>query len=165
MAINEKNEESKDVFAELVAERSSVPGDTPASSGEGKTPAPKKRGKKKTLRHVSSGCAHIQATYNNTIVTFTDAHGNVLAQSSAGRLGFKGPKKSTPYAASLIVRDAFEKAKRYGLEEVAVYVRGIGSGREGALRALHTTGLAVSALKDVTPIPHNGCRPKKVRRV
>ncbi|MBI4253285.1 30S ribosomal protein S11 [Candidatus Uhrbacteria bacterium] len=161
--MSEQNEEKIDAFAELSAEQSGEQAH-PVVAGEGKAIV-KKRGKKKVLRHVSNGCVHIQATYNNTIITFTDAHGNVLAQSSAGRLGFKGPKKSTPYAASLIVRDAFEKAKRYGLEEVAVYVRGIGSGREGALRALHTTGLAVSALKDVTPIPHNGCRPKKVRRV
>lgn len=164
MALDDKNEETKDIFAELaisdpVAPASGVP-------AEGKTAAgAKKRGKKKILRHVSAGCVHIQATYNNTVVTFTDANGNVLSQSSAGRLGFKGPKKSTPYAASLIVKDAFEKAKRYGIEDVAVFVRGIGSGREGALRALHTSGLTVSGIKDVTPIPHNGCRPKKVRRV
>ncbi|MEK7122752.1 MAG: 30S ribosomal protein S11, partial [Patescibacteria group bacterium] len=137
-----KENNEKDIFAELSAEQggesTSV---TPAASDEKKTPK-KRGGKKKALRHVSSGCAHIQATYNNTIVTFTDASGNVLTQSSAGRLGFKGPKKSTPYAASLIVKDAFEKARRYGLEEVAVFIRGIGSGREGALRALHATGLS-----------------------
>src|SRR3990167_7549619 len=110
MAMEEKNGDVKDIFAELSTQEpahASAPAET--------KPAPKRKGKKKVLRHVSSGCAHIQATYNNTIVTFTDANGNVLAQSSAGRLGFKGPKKSTPYAASLIVRDAFEKAKKYGL--------------------------------------------------
>lgn len=158
------HEDTKDVFAEL-SEESGKPAESSTAPAADAKITVKKRGKKKALRHVPSGCAHIQATYNNTIVTFTDAGGNVLAQSSAGRLGFKGPKKSTPYAASLIVRDAYEKAKRYGLEEVAVFIRGIGSGREGALRALHTTGLSVSTMKDVTPVPHNGCRPKKVRRV
>lgn len=162
--MQEIKEETKDVFAELSAEGSGLSIDAPVAAGAAKAGL-KKRGKKKVLRHVSHGCAHIKATYNNTIVTFTDGSGNVLAQSSAGRLGFKGPKKSTPYAASLIVKDAYEKAKRYGIEDVFVYIRGIGSGREGALRALHTTGIAVSGLQDVTPIPHNGCRPKKVRRV
>lgn len=161
--MEEKNDEIKDVFAELTETDQSA-SQVFASATETKT-EPKKRGKKKILRHVLTGCAYIQATYNNTIVTFTDAHGNVLSQSSAGRLGFKGPKKSTPYAASLIVKDAYEKAKRYGLADVSVFVRGIGSGREGALRSLHTLGLTVNALKDVTPIPHNGCRSKKVRRV
>ncbi len=124
-----------------------------------------KKGKKKERRIVQAGVAHVQASFNNTIVTISDANGNVLAQSSAGRLGFKGPKKSTPYAASIIVRDVCEKAKKYGLLELSVFVKGVGSGREGALRALHTSGLTINALKDVTPIPHNGCRPRKVRRV
>lgn len=156
-----QDEEITDVFAGLPQTEQSQSTDAVSDVKAGG----KKRGKKKILRHVSTGCAYIQATYNNTIVTFADANGNVLSQSSAGRLGFKGPKKSTPYAASLIVKDAYEKAKRYGLLEVSVFVKGIGSGREGALRALHTTGLTVNALKDVTPIPHNGCRPKKIRRV
>lgn len=121
--------------------------------------------RKKRIKHVPSGAAHIQATYNNTIVTFSDPLGNVLAWSSAGVCGFKGPKKSTPYAASVIVRDASEKVKPYGLTEVAVFVKGIGSGREGAIRALNAHGFTVTSIKDITPIPHNGCRPKKVRRV
>lgn len=125
----------------------------------------KKKGKKKAVRQISVGCVHIKATYNNTIVTFTDLNGNVLAFSSAGVVGFKGPKKSTPYAASVIVKDASEKLKPYGMTDVNVFVRGVGSGREGALRALNTCGLTVLGLKDVTPIPHNGCRPRKVRRV
>ncbi len=127
------------------------------------TAASKKR--KKRIKHVSVGAVHIQATYNNTIVTFTDAHGNALASSSAGVCGFKGPKKSTPYAASIIVKDAADKVKPYGLLEVAVFVKGIGSGREGAIRALHANGFTILSIKDITPIPHNGCRPRKVRRV
>ena len=126
----------------------------------------KRRGKKKTTRQqVSVGAVHIKATYNNTVVTFTDANGNVLAWSTAGARGFKGPKKSTPYAASVIVKTASEKVKQYGLTDVTVYVRGVGSGREGALRAFNTEGFNVIAFKDVTPVPHNGCRARKVRRV
>lgn len=152
----------QDPFAEL-SQAESTPA-TPSVVDE-KKDTKKRGGKKKTLRHVPVGNVYIKATYNNTIVTFTDAQGNVLAQSSAGRLGFKGPKKSTPYAASLIVKDASEKAKKYGLLEVSVFVRGVASGREGALRALNMSGMTINALKDVTPIPHNGCRPRKVRRV
>jgi small subunit ribosomal protein S11 len=98
-------------------------------------------------------------------VTLTDAQGNVLAWSSAGRVGFRGPKKSTPYAAGVIVRDAVERARPYGLAEVNVLVHGVGSGREAAVRALHAHGLQVLSIKDVTPIPHNGCRPPRPRRV
>ncbi|OIO51592.1 MAG: 30S ribosomal protein S11 [Parcubacteria group bacterium CG1_02_58_44] len=117
------------------------------------------------MRNVSSGRAYIQATYNNTIVTLTDQNGNVLGWSSAGVCGFRGPKKSTPYAASVIVKDVCEKVSDTGLKEVMVFVRGIGSGREGAVRALHANGLIVSSIKDVTPIPHNGCRAPKPRRI
>jgi small subunit ribosomal protein S11 len=127
--------------------------------------ASKKKGKKRTYRHVPVGHVHIHATYNNTIVSFTDPQGGVLAASSAGVVGFKGPKKSTPYAASIIVKDAAEKVKPYGLTDIAVFVKGVASGREGALRALNTQGFNVSSIKDITPIPHNGCRPKKPRRV
>ena len=122
-----------------------------------------KKKKKKIL--VQKGQAHITATYNNTIVTLTDQNGNTLAWSSAGLMGFKGPKKSTPYAAETIVRDAVAKAKNYGLQEVEVFVKGVGSGRDSAVRSLHANGLNISSIKDVTPIPHNGCRPKKPRRV
>ncbi len=156
------DDQSKDVFADF-PEAESIPTSSPSASE--KTGPKKRGGKKKAVRHVPVGNVYIQATYNNTIVTISDANGNVLAQSSAGRLGFKGPKKSTPYAASIIVRDVCEKAKKYGLLELSVFVKGVGSGREGALRALHTSGLTINALKDVTPIPHNGCRPRKVRRV
>ena len=121
--------------------------------------------KKKIKKKVSRGQAHIQATYNNTIITLTDQNGNVLAWSSAGVNGFKGPKKATPYAAGIIVKNAAEKAKDYGLQEVDVFVKGVGAGREAAVRALHANGITVGSIKDVTPIPHNGCRPKKVRRV
>lgn len=138
----------------------------PASAKEATSGAKgKKKGKKKTYRQISIGCVHIRATYNNTIVTFTDANGNVLSASSAGVVGFKGPKKSTPYAASIIVKDAAEKLKPYGMTDVSVFIRGVGSGREGAIRALNANGFNVLSLKDITPIPHNGCRPRKVRRV
>ena len=121
--------------------------------------------KKKIKRQVVSGCAYIKATYNNTIVTLTDQNGNVLSWSSAGQVGFRGPKKSTPYAAQSIVRKAIEKAKDYGLREVTVFVKGVGSGREAAVRALNANGLNILSIKDITPIPHNGCRPPRARRV
>jgi small subunit ribosomal protein S11 len=130
-----------------------------------KTEAEPKGRRKKTLRQVRAGQAHIQATYNNTIVTLTDLNGNVLSWSSAGRVGFRGPKKSTPYAAGMIVKDACDKVKGYGLQEVNVFVTGVGSGREAAIRALHANGLNVLAIRDITPIPHNGCRPPRPRRV
>ena len=125
----------------------------------------KKPKRKKVKRIVKRGQAHIQATYNNTIVTISDLNGNVIAQSSAGESGFKGPKKATPYAATIIVRNVVEKIKSFGVQELDVFVRGVGSGRESAVRALHANGINVMSIKDVTPIPHNGCRPKKPRRV
>ncbi|PJB18436.1 30S ribosomal protein S11 [Candidatus Falkowbacteria bacterium CG_4_9_14_3_um_filter_38_19] len=121
--------------------------------------------KRKGDKKVSVGIAHIKATYNNTIVTLTDLAGNVLSWASAGSAGFKGPKKSTPYAAQIITRIAVEKARKYGLKEVSVMVKGVGTGRESAVRALNANGLIISLIKDITPIPHNGCRPKKPRRV
>ena len=126
---------------------------------------PVKIRKKKIKKSVKRGQAHIQATYNNTIITLTDQSGNVLATSSAGMCGFKGPKKSTPYAASIIVKNVIEKIKDIGLVEADVFVKGVGSGREGAVRALHANGINVLSIKDETSIPHNGCRPPKVRRV
>ncbi len=120
---------------------------------------------KKIKRQVTSGRAYIKATYNNTVITFTDQTGNALAQSSAGNCGFKGPKKSTPYAAGIIVAKAAEKIRPYNLKEVNVFVRGVGGGREAAIRALNVNGINVLSIKDITPIPHNGCRPKKPRRV
>lgn len=131
-----------------------------------KTDKRKKRKKKSDKnKKVAVGIAHVKATYNNTIVSLSDPAGNVLSWASAGLAGFKGPKKSTPYAAQIITRIAVEKARTYGLEEVSVYVRGVGTGRESAIRALNANGLLVTSIKDITPIPHNGCRPKKPRRV
>jgi small subunit ribosomal protein S11 len=121
--------------------------------------------KKKVAKNVSVGKAFIRASYNNTIVTLTDLNGEVISWASAGMAGFKGPKKSTPYAAGIITRIAVEKAKQSGLKEVSAFVKGVGTGREAAARALNTNGLIVTSIKDVTPIPHNGCRPKKPRRV
>ncbi len=129
------------------------------------SPKKKPSRKKKTLRHVSQGRAYIQATYNNTIVTFTDLNGNTLAWASAGNCGFKGPKKSTPYAASVIVKSAAEKVKESGLREVFVFVKGVGSGRDSAIRSLNANGLNVTGIKDMTPVPHNGCRPPGQRRM
>ena len=125
----------------------------------------KVKSKKKVKKVVKKGQAHIQATYNNTIVTITDEQGNTLAWSSAGVNGFKGPKKATPYAAGIIVRNVADKVKEMGLATVDVFVKGVGAGREASVRALHANGLAIGSIKDMTPIPHNGCRAKKQRRV
>lgn len=121
--------------------------------------------KKKNARQVPEGKAYIQASYNNTIITITDAAGNTLGWSSAGKVGFKGPKKATPYASSMVVKDIAEKVAPYGVRELQVLVRGIGGGREGAIRALNASGFYVKTIKDITPLPHNGCRPPKPRRV
>jgi small subunit ribosomal protein S11 len=121
--------------------------------------------KTKEKKNVSNGVVHIQATFNNTIVTISDVSGNVLSWSSCGTKGFKGSRKSTPFAAQMAAEDAAKKAQEHGLRSVEVYVKGPGSGRESALRALQATGLNVTIIKDVTPIPHNGCRPPKRRRV
>ena len=123
------------------------------------------RGKKKAVRQVSQGCAFIHATYNNTILTLTDLNGNTLAWSSAGNCGFKGPKKSTPYAASIVVKTAADRVKDSGLKEVSVFVKGVGTGRDSAIRALNANGFNVLSVQDVTPLPHNGCRSPKPRRV
>ena len=127
--------------------------------------AKKIRTKKKVKKSISTGVVHIQSTFNNTIVTITDSGGNVLAWSSAGVQGFKGSRKSTPFAAQMAAEDAAKKAKEHGLKTVEVYIKGPGPGRESALRALQATGFNVVMIKDVTPIPHNGCRPPKRRRV
>lgn len=125
----------------------------------------KKKKKKKEFKKVVTGRAYIQASYNNTIIALTDQTGATLAIGSAGQLGFKGPKKATPYASSIVVRDLVNKVKTYGLQYVSVYVKGVGAGREAAVRALNANGLNIIAIKDQTPVPHNGCRPKKRRRV
>lgn len=126
---------------------------------------PERKKKNKIVRQINHGRAYIQATYNNTIITLTDLNGNVLAWSTAGNCGFKGPKKATPYAASVIGKSVAEKAKPYGLKEVNVFVKGIGSGREGSIRSLNANGINILSIKDVTPIPHNGCRKPRVRRI
>jgi small subunit ribosomal protein S11 len=123
------------------------------------------RTKRKEKKSISNGVVHIQSTFNNTIVTIADAAGNVIAWSSAGVQGFKGSRKSTPFAAQLAAEDAAKKAMEHGMRTVEVYVKGPGSGRESALRSLQTAGFNVTLIKDVTPIPHNGCRPPKRRRV
>ncbi|MCD4716504.1 MAG: 30S ribosomal protein S11 [Desulfobacterales bacterium] len=126
----------------------------------------KKRGKgKKEKKNVPTGIVHIQSSFNNTIVTITDHDGNVIAQSSAGRAGFKGSRKSTPFAAQLAAKDAIRQAMDQGMKLAEVRVKGPGVGREAALRALQVEGFSVSLIRDVTPIPHNGCRPPKRRRV
>jgi small subunit ribosomal protein S11 len=123
------------------------------------------KGKKKTKKNVPKGVCHIQATFNNTIVTIADIYGNTVAWSSAGARGFKGSRKSTPFAAQVAAEDAARKAAEHGMREVAVFIKGPGAGRESALRALTTAGLRLTLIRDVTPIPHNGCRPPKRRRV
>lgn len=121
--------------------------------------------KKKVKKNIANGVVHIQSTFNNTIVTITDTAGNVISWSSAGMQGFKGSRKSTPFAAQLAAEDAARKAMEHGMKNVEVYVKGPGAGRESALRSLQATGFNIMTLKDVTPIPHNGCRPPKRRRV
>ena len=122
-------------------------------------------GAKKAKRSLSSGQVHVFASFNNTIVTITDAQGNTIAWSSSGQQGFKGSRKSTPFAAQMAAENAGRKAMEHGMRTLEIEVRGPGSGRESALRALQAVGLAVTAIRDVTPIPHNGCRPPKRRRV
>ncbi len=125
-----------------------------------------KKKKKKENVKVKSGNAYVNATYNNTIISLGDKNGNIISWASAGMAGFKGAKKATPYAAQIITKIAVMKAKEeYGLEEVRVFVSGVGTGRESAIRSLNANGLEISSIKDVTPVPHNGCRPKKPRRV
>ena len=125
----------------------------------------KSKAKRKERKHVESGAAHIRSTFNNTIVTITDSNGNTIAWASAGGLGFRGSKKSTPFAAQTAAETAARAAKEHGLKTVEVFVKGPGAGREAAIRALQSEDLEVRLIKDVTPIPHNGCRPPKRRRV
>lgn len=127
--------------------------------------ASKTKTRKKEKKNIASGMVYIQATFNNTIVTITDKRGNTISWSSAGSLDFKGAKKSTPFAAQITAEDAARKAMEHGLREVDVYVKGPGGGRESAIRTLQVVGLKINLIKDVTPIPHNGCRPRKRRRV
>ena len=123
------------------------------------------RVKRRERKNISTGVAHVSATFNNTIITITDAQGNTIAWSSAGSLGFKGSRKSTPYAAQMAAESAGRKAQEHGMRTIEIEVRGPGSGRESALRALQAVGFTITSIRDVSPIPHNGCRPPKRRRV
>ncbi|MDL2215619.1 30S ribosomal protein S11 [Ruminococcaceae bacterium OttesenSCG-928-N02] len=123
------------------------------------------RGKRRERKNIERGAAHIQSSFNNTIVTITDVQGNAISWASAGGLGFKGSRKSTPYAAQMTAEAAAKGAMEHGMRSVEVYVKGPGQGRESAIRALQAAGLEVNMIKDVTPVPHNGCRPPKRRRV
>ena len=143
-----KKEEKKDIFAELLGEEESV-----------------KVHKAKKAKNVTKGIVHVTATFNNTLVNVTDTNGNTIGWSSAGKMGFKGSRKSTAYAAQVVSQDACRQAMGHGLKEVDVRVKGPGSGRESAVRAVQGLGLEILSIRDVTPIPHNGCRPKKARRV
>lgn len=167
-----KKEESKiELNNKEPARRSPVrKDDLEGSSGEGgkaTTVVVKGKKKKKSAPFLRGGRgqAHVKSSYNNTIVTITDLNGAVLIWSSAGKCGFRGPKKSTPYAAGVVIKSIADKVKDLGIKELDVFVRGVGSGREAAVRALDTNGLKVVSIKDVTPIPHGGCRPRKRRRV
>ena len=132
----------------------------------GAKPAPKRKGgKKRERKEVRTGIAHVQATFNNTVVTLTDKMGNVVTWASAGSVGFKGSRKSTPFAAQMAAENAARKAMDLGLRQVEVYVKGPGAGREAAIRSLQAVGLEITAIRDVTHIPHDGCRPPKRRRV
>ena len=125
----------------------------------------RRTGKKKEKKNITEGVAHIQSTFNNTIITITDMTGTVISWSSAGLQGFKGSRKSTPFAAQMAAEDAVRKAKEQGMRRVQVFIKGPGAGRESALRSLQLAGLTITMIRDVTPVPHNGCRPPKRRRV
>ncbi|MGH1377992.1 MAG: 30S ribosomal protein S11 [Alphaproteobacteria bacterium] len=126
---------------------------------------PKVKAKRKEKKNIVAGIAHVNSTFNNTLVTISDVQGNVVSWSSSGMMGFKGSRKSTPYASQMAAEDAGRKAQEHGMKELDVLVKGPGSGRESALRALQAIGFVVKSIKDITPIPHNGCRPPKKRRV
>jgi small subunit ribosomal protein S11 len=147
------------------ADAAAVPAAPTAAELLGEDAAAKKIIKAKHAKNISSGIANILATFNNTQVSITDMHGNLIGWSTAGRVGFKGSRKSTAYAAQQVAQDAARQAMAHGMKEVEVRVKGPGSGRESAIRALQAIGLEISAIKDVTPVPHNGCRPRKKRRV
>ncbi|NTV41196.1 MAG: 30S ribosomal protein S11 [Candidatus Moranbacteria bacterium] len=160
--MTEDIKKTEDIFEEVVAEKTE-------GAEEPKTveapEADTKKKKKKLKRQIFKGQAHIKCTYNNTMVMISDMNGSMLAWASSGLLGFKGAKKATPYAATQVVHDVSEKIKKYGMQELEVFVKGVGSGRESSIRSLANKGFELVAIKDMTPIPHNGCRPKKPRRV
>ncbi|TAK04307.1 30S ribosomal protein S11 [Patescibacteria group bacterium] len=136
-----------------------------AVAEEGAKPVGKPKKKAKAVRSVPHGCAYVQATFNNTIITITDLNGNTLAWASSGGCGFRGPKKATPYAAGVIVKAVADKIKDYGMRDLSVFLKGVGSGRDSAVRALNANLFNVLSIKDLTPLPHNGCRPRRARRV
>ena len=149
-----------------MAEETKTPAAPAAADAAGAAPAGEaKRVKRKLKKNILNGIVHIQSTFNNTIITITDVSGNVISWSSAGARGFKGSRKSTPFAAQVAAGDAAAKAMEHGLKHVQVYVKGPGAGRESALRAIASAGIKISIIRDVTPIPHNGCRQAKRRRV
>jgi small subunit ribosomal protein S11 len=147
------------------AAEAAVPAAPTAAELLGEDPNAKKIVKAKHAKNIVAGVANILATFNNTQVTITDGQGNLIGWSSAGRVGFKGSRKSTAYAAQMVAQDAARQAMAHGMKEVEIRVKGPGSGRESAIRALQAIGLEISSIKDVTPVPHNGCRPRKKRRV
>jgi len=153
----EVKKEEKIVEVDVVAQSENV-------NTEEKTSETKKK-KKKIKKQILKGNAYVKCTYNNTMVAISDLNGAILGWSSSGLLGFKGAKKATPYAATQVVADVTEKIKKYGVKELDIYVKGIGSGRESSIRSLANKGFDIQMIKDTTPIPHNGCRPKKPRRV
>ena len=166
--------EAKEAPAEKAAAtqvQAALAGETPVVTAPtaaellGEDAAAKKIIKAKHAKNVAAGIANILATFNNTLVSITDMHGNIIGWSSAGRVGFKGSRKSTAYAAQQVAQDAARQAMAHGMKEVEIRVKGPGSGRESAIRALQAIGLEINAIKDVTPVPHNGCRPRKKRRV
>jgi small subunit ribosomal protein S11 len=156
------NDESMTNKEDITSEAKAPSSDVQADK---KVAAPLAKRKKGGARQIRKGQAHIQSTYNNTIITITDLNGAVLGWSSSGSLGFKGAKKSTPYAASQIINNVLEKVQKNNIKELQVYVRGVGGGRDAAIRALAAKGFEISLIKDVTPIAHNGCRKRKPRRV
>lgn len=153
-------------MAEETKTPAAAPAEAEAAAGTGAAAATGEAGKrKKSKKNIQSGIVHVQATFNNTLITICDTNGNVLSWSTAGARGFKGSRKSTPFAAQVAAGDAAAKAMEHGLKNVTIRVSGPGAGRESALRAIASSGLKVSEIRDVTPIPHNGCRPPKRRRV
>ena len=163
---HERQVKTTEEVVEKTEQETLVVSDTDAAEkAEEVSAAEIKRKKKKIKRQINKGQAHIKCTYNNTMVMISDMTGGMLAWSSSGLLGFKGAKKATPYAATQVVQDVTEKVKKYGVQELEVFVQGVGSGRESSIRSLANRGFELTSIKDVTPIPHNGCRPKKPRRV
>ena len=157
----EKKDELKEAAAPAAAEAAPATAETPAAEGDGKAV----RRRAKGAKNVPVGVVHILASFNNTTVSITDPRGNVIAWSSGGRCGFKGSRKSTAYAGTVVSQEACKTALGHGLHEVEILVQGPGSGRESAIRAVQAAGLVISGIKDITPIPHNGCRARKARRV